>query len=492
MSYVNIGVDVEQEETQFHNCLELHKTNDSESYENENENNDEEIKTENNGKPRVAIIGNGNFGKALATLFQNASLDYCIGSRSPIAGSSVVVSVKQAIINSEIIFLCLPVYAHAKFSVEHSKVLEKKVVVDVSNLESSSDDCNALKLQKLLPKSYVVKALNTISAYSMENDFYGCIRDTYICGNNNLIKDKLCSILREIGVNPIDKGSLNSAILIERLSLQLFPNWYYALFITLLTLIPILLYVYLRLFWFEKGHNKDEMDGIPLYQANIVISWLTSTLIAVIYLANAVAGFFQLYKRTKYFSFPPWLDKWMKCRKQLGLISLLLGGVHGCISCLLIGSGDLKYLLNTIYIPVFKHSFIKIYQGMNWVAQLSMLFGVFAFAIMSVMGITSISSVSAQMSWREWRFIQSHLGFLCLVLTFGHIICQGYKFWNPNYIYGWRLWKTSANGVYPYPIFVMGIFPLVVIILKLVLMIPFIARYLEKIRNGRIDARIRK
>lgn len=52
----------------------------------------------------------------------------------------------------------------------------------------------------------------------------------------------------------------------------------------------------------------------------------------MVFLPNSVSGIVQLYRGTKYRPFPSWLDAWLRMRKELGLISLWLGAVHGVMS----------------------------------------------------------------------------------------------------------------------------------------------------------------
>lgn len=47
-----------------------------------------------------------------------------------------------------------------------------------------------------------------------------------------------------------------------------------------------------------------------------------------IYYTGVLAGYLQLYRGTKYSEFPHWLDRWLKGRKQLGLLMLLNAILH--------------------------------------------------------------------------------------------------------------------------------------------------------------------
>lgn len=47
-----------------------------------------------------------------------------------------------------------------------------------------------------------------------------------------------------------------------------------------------------------------------------------------LYYTGVLAGYLQLYRGTKYSEFPHWLDRWLKGRKELGLLMLLNAILH--------------------------------------------------------------------------------------------------------------------------------------------------------------------
>ena len=146
----------------------------------------------------------------------------------------------NAVIGSTVVFLALPAHAHQSIVEPLKNHLNGKTVVDVSNLEKSTDPSNASRLQEILPTSFIVKALNTVSAYTLEQAQYGASRDTYVCGNDRVSCDNVSQILREIGLNPVHRGTLGSAWAVEKLQFQFFPGWGTAIGITFMTLLPIL------------------------------------------------------------------------------------------------------------------------------------------------------------------------------------------------------------------------------------------------------------
>ena len=442
--------------------------------------------------PFLGIIGTGNYGIALASQFVQAGLKFLVGSRSSkeINGLSAQ-PYEEVIEKSDILFLCIPPYAYDSTVPPLASYFRDKAVVDVSNIEKTGDKCNALKLRDMLPNSFVMKALNTVSAYTLEHEAYGASRDTFVCGDNDIKKKMLLNVLRVIGLNPIDKGRLPSAVMIESLPHRFFPNWGTATLITVLVLIPVWFYSYLRIFWYRSPENrKKNLSDLGLYEANRIIAWTMFWVLALTYLPGILAGFIQIARGTKYFRFPKWLDRWMKCRKQLGLISLLLCSIHGCMSCLLLGAGEVKYMLTNTYLMFPSNPPVILYQLLDWSGQLSLLFATLALALMGVLGITSLPSVNATMSWKEWDFVQRGLGFLSLVFGFLHVMIYVYKLWDPNYEYGWKVWQINPKGNMPPGAFIMPMLPLMVIILKFFLMLPGVSCYLNKIRKGRVGYKV--
>ena len=442
--------------------------------------------------PFLGIIGTGNYGIALASQFEQAGLKFLVGSRSSkeINGLSAQ-PYEEVIEKSDILFLCIPPYAYDSTVPPLASYFRDKAVVDVSNIEKTGDKCNALKLRDMLPNSFVMKALNTVSAYTLEHEAYGASRDTFVCGDNDIKKEMLVNVLRVIGLNPIDKGRLPSAVMIESLPHRFFPNWGTATLITVLVLIPVWFYSYLRIFWYRSPENrKKNLSDLGLYEANRIIAWTMFWVLALTYLPGILAGFIQIARGTKYFRFPKWLDRWMKCRKQLGLISLLLCSIHGCMSCLLLGAGEVKYMLTNTYLMFPSNPPVILYQLLDWSGQLSLLFATLALALMGVLGITSLPSVNATMSWKEWDFVQRGLGFLSLVFGFLHVMIYVYKLWDPNYEYGWKVWQINPKGNMPPGAFIMPMLPLMVIILKFFLMLPGVSCYLNKIRKGRVGYKV--
>ena len=51
-------------------------------------------------------------------------------------------------------------------------------------------------------------------------------------------------------------------------------------------------------------------------------------LLTMCYFPGVIAAYIQLFRGTKYSRFPKWLDRWLKMRKQLGLLMLFSACLH--------------------------------------------------------------------------------------------------------------------------------------------------------------------
>ena len=70
------------------------------------------------------------------------------------------------------------------------------------------------------------------------------------------------------------------------------------------------------------------LEDLPLNNMNIYLAQHALTMLALCYLPGCLAGYIQLFRGTKYSRFPKFLDRWLKMRKQLGLLMLLSASLH--------------------------------------------------------------------------------------------------------------------------------------------------------------------
>ncbi len=183
---------------------------------------------------KIGILGSGTVGQQLGIGFIRLGHDVKIGTRDKSKleewsknNKGSVGSFEETAEFGEIIVL-----ATAGSGTENAINLAKKenfddkIIIDVTNpldhstmppgLNSSFENSEGERIQRLLPKSKVVKAFNTISAYIMcnpkreEGD-----PDLFICGNEEG-KEFVIKIAKEWGWKGVhDLGDISNAYLLE-------------------------------------------------------------------------------------------------------------------------------------------------------------------------------------------------------------------------------------------------------------------------------------
>lgn len=422
----------------------------------------------------VGIIGSGSFGVALAKEFSRAGIDVVVGSRqqSKTFNGIQAVSVNQAIDKSNIIILAIPFMFID--CLPFNKITFDKIVIDCTNRTSV---CRKTQLSqaelieaKLPPGSKLVKALNTLSAYEIENRTR-TIREIPIASNNRFAKDKITQMLHVLSYHAYDYGSLKAARQIENIPLQLFPAWQAPLLVS--TLMWIFFYLlqfgrsYLckdnKLGWFPTDVKDDQSISLltNMFHKDIVkaCDGQALNLLAACYLPGVLAAYIQLIRGTKYSVFPRWLNNWMLMRKHLGLLMLLSASIHALIYCLT---------------KTFK-------EDLPWNEKAYITTGVLGFALAVILGITSLPSVSSTLSWREFRAIQSLLGWCCLMLTSLHAIFNALSPPKDGSNYKLFIWQDCYFGSTEQ---VALMLPTITFLLKIPLLLPWVDFRLTKIRQG--------
>ena len=110
----------------------------------------------------------------------------------------------------------------------------------------------------------------------------------------------------------------------------------------------------------------------------------------------------------------------------------------------------------------------------DWRVNLYLMAGVLGYAVAVLLGLTSLPSISAALSWREFRLFQSHLGWLCLLLSTTH--CT---------LIGWEKLVKWNDCVFPGLQQIALPLPAITIILKIPLLLPCLDARLTAIRSGK-------
>lgn len=177
---------------------------------------------------RIAIIGAGNVGSALATSISRAGHEVTItaedadGARSVAeeVGGTVAESNADAARDADIVILATPYQALREVAEEIRGVVSGKVVIGVANPMkpdlsglATEGTSAAEELQQLLPDAKVVKAFNTILARNQANPRREI--DGFFAGDDADAKARVGELIDSIGFTPLDVGPLSFARYLE-------------------------------------------------------------------------------------------------------------------------------------------------------------------------------------------------------------------------------------------------------------------------------------
>jgi len=183
---------------------------------------------------KVAIIGSGNVGKALASSATRAGHQVTIASRDPqkaeqaaqATNAQAADTPKEAVQDSELVVLAVPADKVDDLLFELSNDLDGKVIIDVTNRVDMQDPAKTLDgtsmaehIQQKAPKAHVVKAFNYAFASRQADPIVdGAPLDGFVAGDHEASKRKALDFVESVGFRPIDAGPLSMARALEALA----------------------------------------------------------------------------------------------------------------------------------------------------------------------------------------------------------------------------------------------------------------------------------
>ncbi|XP_041806482.1 metalloreductase STEAP3 [Chelmon rostratus] len=450
------------------------------------------------GGPVIGIIGSGDFSRSLAIRLLAGGFRVVVGSRDPNRVPSGLFpegvelrSQREAVDSADRVVFAALYPEHYDTLVGLREQLAGKVLVDVSNATrlNSGERSNAERLAELFPKSRVVKGFNVVSAWALQAGAHDGSRQVLICGDCSDSKAAVQQLARRLGFSPVDLGGLCASRDIEEAPLLLFPSWGGPLLACFTLFLFFYGYNFVRqilLPYLDK--EKNNFYQLPLLTVNETLPAVALVTLAAVYLPGLVAAVFQLGRGTKYKRFPDWLDHWLCCRKQLGLLSFLCAVLHAVYSmCLALRKGAGQAVQNAANGQV---TIDQVEAGVEnswaeqqvWRSDLYLSCGILGLGVLSLLAVTSLPSVGNALNWREFTFVQSGLGYAALTLSIMHTL-----------FFGWDFAFSPAS--YPYhlaPVYLLAlILPCIVLVGRLFLALPCLMSRLAKIRRGWESARHR-
>ncbi len=193
---------------------------------------------------KIAILGTGSVGAALARSIRRTGQDVTVSSTNRSAaqelagevGARLAETNAEAVSGAELVILAVPTGVVASVVGELGHALDGKIVVDVTNrptpdLEGGRTTSIAEELQALVPDARLVKAFNTAFAARQQDPRVADMRaDAYVAGDDQDAKERVMALAAAIGFRPIDVGPLAQARTLEgmawiHISLQMRHQW---------------------------------------------------------------------------------------------------------------------------------------------------------------------------------------------------------------------------------------------------------------------------
>ncbi len=162
----------------------------------------------------ISIIGRGNMGQAIQSVFERA-------------GASVTFVDRDEVATGDVVVLAVPYAALASIAAQRKAELAGKIVVDITNpvdfatfdsLTVPSDASATAELAAALPESRVLKAFNTTFGATLASGVVGGQPTTVlVAGDDADAKASLIAAITPSGLKALDAGSLKRARELEAL-----------------------------------------------------------------------------------------------------------------------------------------------------------------------------------------------------------------------------------------------------------------------------------
>jgi NADPH-dependent F420 reductase len=181
---------------------------------------------------KVAIIGAGNVGKALASSITRAGHDVTIAARHPEharaaaeeLGATPAETSAAAVADADVVILAVPYDGVGAVASEIRDSVSGKTIIDVSNPMkpdlsglATTDVSAAEEVQERLPDANVVKAFNTIFASNQAHPSREI--DGFVAADDEKAKQQIISLVDSMGFSPLDVGPLSAARFLEGMAL---------------------------------------------------------------------------------------------------------------------------------------------------------------------------------------------------------------------------------------------------------------------------------
>jgi predicted dinucleotide-binding enzyme len=188
---------------------------------------------------KIAFIGHGNVGGALANRLQRLGHEVALAARDANSESVKkllarnpalnVTTPSEAVREAAVVVLAIPFQAIEQVLKPLKASLAGKILVDCTNPVGpglthglGSRQSGTEMIQALLPETKVVKAFSIYGFENFENTSYPGYNvkpAMMFCGSDSAAKSAVAGLLRELGWEPLDVGGAEQALHLEHLTL---------------------------------------------------------------------------------------------------------------------------------------------------------------------------------------------------------------------------------------------------------------------------------
>lgn len=187
---------------------------------------------------KVAIIGLGNIGQAVATNLSKSNREFIVADRNlekatelaTIWGTTAQPSdIPTAVKNADVLVLSIPFGAIAEFVNHYASDLEGKIIIDPSNpiapddkggfkkIIGSNESAGEINKVALGQNAKLVKALGTLGAGSLTRAAYQSPERSvlFYANDDQNINETVEQLIKDNGFEPLRIGGLEQSIRIE-------------------------------------------------------------------------------------------------------------------------------------------------------------------------------------------------------------------------------------------------------------------------------------
>jgi 8-hydroxy-5-deazaflavin:NADPH oxidoreductase len=184
---------------------------------------------------KIAIIGSGNVGKALAKSSVKAGHKVTMSATSAekaaesakATGAHAASSNQEAVKDADLVIVAVPYDKLGEVFRGLGTSVDGKVVIDATNHINTQNPgevlngiSNAEEIQKRHPNVHVVKAFNySFAARMADPTVNGTRLDGFVAGDDQAAKAKVLEFVDSIGYRPVDVGPLVMARALESMGL---------------------------------------------------------------------------------------------------------------------------------------------------------------------------------------------------------------------------------------------------------------------------------